>query len=60
MEINKEKELQDAKSKLNKEEYKLKWGGYLNPYDYITSAQFTVVQYWKRKVEELEKELENE
>jgi hypothetical protein len=60
MEISKGKELQDAKSKLKEEEYKLRWGGYLNPYDYVTSAQFTVVQYWKRKVEELEKELENE
>lgn len=60
MEINKEKELQDAKLKLEEEEYKLRWGGYVNPYYYVTSAQFTVVQYCKRKVEELEKELENE
>jgi hypothetical protein len=60
MEINKEKELQDAKSKLKEEEYELRWGGYLHPYDYVRSAQFAVVQYWKRKVEELEKELENE
>lgn len=60
MEINKEKELQDAKLKLKEEEYELRWGGYLNPYDYVRSAQFAVVKYWKRKVEELEKELENE
>ncbi len=60
MDINKEKELQDAKLKLKEEEYKLRWGGYVTPYDYVTSAQFTVVQYWKRKVEKLEKQLENE
>jgi hypothetical protein len=47
------KELQETKLKLKEEEYKLRWGGYLHPYDYVTSAQFTVVQYWKRKVEEL-------
>ena len=52
------KELQETKLKLKEEEYKLKWGGYLHPYDYVTSAQFTVVQYWKRKVEELENKLE--
>ena len=59
MEI-KEKELKEAKLKLKEEEYNLRWGGYLNPYDYVTSAQFAVVQYWKRRVEKLEKELDNE
>ena len=52
------KELQEAKLNLNEEEYKLRCGGYLHPYDYVTSAQFTVVQYWKRKVEELENKSE--
>jgi hypothetical protein len=60
MEVTKEKELKEAKLKLKEEEYNLRWGGYSNPYDYVRSAQFAVVQYWKRRVEELEKELDNE
>ena len=47
-------ELEETKEILEKEEYKLRWGGYTNPYQYITSAQFTVVRYWRNKVEELE------
>jgi hypothetical protein len=30
----------------------LKWGGYVHPYDYIRSAQYTVTRYWRNKVEE--------
>lgn len=50
-------ELKEAKETLIKEEYKLQWGGYVHPYDYITSAQYAVVRYWRNKVEELEAKL---
>jgi len=52
-------ELKEAKKTLKEEEYKLKWGGYVHPYDYICSAQYTVTRYWRNKVEELEKKIEN-
>jgi hypothetical protein len=52
-------ELKAAKESLKEEEYKLKWGGYVHPYDYICSAQYTVTRYWRSKVEELEMKLEN-
>ena len=52
-----EEELKDARKNLEKEEYKLRWAGHTNPYDYVKSAQYTVTRYWKWKVEELEEKL---
>jgi predicted RNase H-like nuclease (RuvC/YqgF family) len=50
-------ELEEAKKILKEEEYKPKWGGYTHPYDYVCSAQYTVMRYWKNKVEKLEKRI---
>ncbi len=57
--MNIEVELKEAKKTLKEEEYKLRWGGYVHPYDYIRSAKYTVTRYWRNKVEELENKLEN-
>jgi hypothetical protein len=51
-------ELKEAKKTLKEEEYKLRWSGYVHPYDYICSAQYTVTRYWRSKVEELENKIE--
>tara|TARA_R110000772_G_scaffold66676_3_gene148357 strand:+ start:5407 stop:5574 length:168 start_codon:yes stop_codon:yes gene_type:complete len=48
-------DLKEVKEKLKEEEYKWRWGGYPNPYLSITSAQYTVVSYWRKEVEKLEK-----
>ena len=53
-----EDKLKEAKETLKEEEYKLRWGGYINPYYYIHSAQYTVTQYWRNRVIELEKQIE--
>ena len=42
------------------EEYKLKWSGHTNPYNYIKSAQYTVTRYWRSEVERLTKEEYND
>ena len=52
-----EKELKEARVTLEKEEYNLRWSGHVHPYDYITSAQYTVTRYWRNKVKELEEKL---
>lgn len=52
-----EKELKEARVTLEKEEYNLRWSGNVHPYDYITSAQYTVTRYWRNKVKELEEKL---
>lgn len=57
--MNIEVELKEAKKTLKEEEYKLRWGGYVHPYDYIRSAKYKVTRYWRNKVEELENKLEN-
>jgi hypothetical protein len=57
--MNLETELKEAKKTLKEEEYKLKWGGHVHPYNYISSAQYTVTKYWRNKVEELENKLKN-
>ena len=57
--MNIEVELKEAKKTLKEEEYKLRCGGYVHPYDYIRSAQYTVTRYWRNKVVELENKLEN-
>ena len=56
--MNIAEELKEAKKTLKEEEYKLRLGGYVHPYDYIRSAQYTVTRYWRNKVEELENKLE--
>ena len=52
-----EVELKEARKNLESEEYKLRWRGYVHPHDYNTSAQYTVVRYWRNKVNELETEI---
>jgi len=59
MQMTLEEELKEAKETLAKEEYKLRWGGYTNPYQYITSAQYTVTRYWSDKVKALEEKSKN-
>jgi hypothetical protein len=50
---NLEQQLKEAKEILEKKEYELRWGGHRNPRQYVTSALFTEVRYWRGKVEEL-------
>jgi hypothetical protein len=50
---NLEQQLKEAKEILEKKEYELRWGGHRNPYEYVRSARFAEVSYWRRKVEEL-------
>ena len=52
--------LEEARKKLKEEEYKLRWGGYSHPYNYVTSSQYVVTRHWRNKVKELEDNMERE
>jgi hypothetical protein len=52
--MSEELELKEAKETLEREEYKLRWGGYTSPFEYITAAQYRITEYWRNRVKELE------
>jgi hypothetical protein len=48
-----ERDLIEIRSELKKAEYDLRWGGFKNPMDYISSSQYTVVSYWRNRESEV-------